>query len=172
MLCNPLLPSLAVSRRKSDVLPIFLYLLPSDLPTSGHIFTTHPKLFFPKQTLYHCLRVVRPVEGIYFGIIIIIMFDFVCDRLGSPSDLVKSWGGGGCDGRMQGTSAGIGLTGHSIILYMSSGARALLIALCLQVHTHGGKLGYIYNSGRPHGHLSVQRAEERLLYYCVFTKLI
>ena len=36
-----------------------------------------------------------------------------------------------CDGRMQGTSAGIALTGHSIILYMSSGARALLIALCL-----------------------------------------
>ena len=48
---------------------------------------------------------------------------------------------------MQGTSAGIGLTGHSIILYMSSGARALLIALCLQVHTNGGKLGYIYSSG-------------------------
>ena len=25
---------------------------------------------------------------------IIITFDSVCDRLGSPSDLVKSWGGG------------------------------------------------------------------------------
>ena len=33
------------------------------------------------------------------------MFDFVCDRLGSPSDLVKSWGGE-CDGRMRSTSAG------------------------------------------------------------------
>ena len=40
------------------------------------------------------------------------MFGLVCDHLGSPSDLVKSWGGGGggeCDGRMQGTSAGMGL---------------------------------------------------------------
>ena len=64
------------------------------------------------------------------------MFDFVCDRLGYPSDLAKSWGGGECD---------------SIILCMSSGARALLLALCLQVHTNGGKLGYIYSSGRPHG---------------------
>ena len=33
-------------------------------------------------------------ENICLCIIIIIMFDFVCDRLGSPSDLVKSWGGG------------------------------------------------------------------------------
>ena len=35
----------------------------------------------------------------------------MCDRLGSHSDLVKSGGGGGgeCDGRMQGTSAGFGL---------------------------------------------------------------
>ena len=80
------------------------------------------------------------------------MFDFVCDRLGSPSDFGKSWGGE-CDGRMQSTSAGIGLMGHSIILYMSSGARALLIALCLQVHTKGGKLRYKYSSARPHGHL-------------------
>ena len=48
---------------------------------------------------------------------------------------------------------GIGLTGHNIILYMSSGARALRIALCLQVHTKGGKLRYKYSSGRPHGHL-------------------
>ena len=47
-----------------------------------------------------------------------------------------------CDGRMQSTSAGIRLTGHSIILYMSSGVRALLIALCLRVHTKGGKLRY------------------------------
>ena len=34
-----------------------------------------------------------------------IMFGLVCDRPGSPSDLVKSWGGE-CDGRVQGTSAG------------------------------------------------------------------
>ena len=53
---------------------------------------------------------------------------------------------------MRSTSAGIGLTGHSIILYMLSGVRALLIALCLQVHTKGGKLRYKYSSGRPHGH--------------------
>ena len=41
--------------------------------------------------------------------------------------------------------------GHSIILYLSSGARALLIALRLQVHTKGGKPRYKYSSGRPHG---------------------
>ena len=86
-------------------------------------------------------------------IIIIITFDFVCDRLGSPSDLVKSWGG--CDGRMQSTSAGSGLTGHSIILCILPVVRALLTALCLQVHTKGGKLRYKYSSARPHGHFSV-----------------
>ena len=74
------------------------------------------------------------------------MFDFLCDRLGSPSDLVKSWGGE-CDGRMWSTSAGIGLKGHSVILYMLSGARALLIAVCLQVHSKGRKLRYKYSSG-------------------------
>ena len=38
-----------------------------------------------------------------------------------------------------------GLTGHSIILYMSTGARALTIALCpVKVCTNGGKLEYIY----------------------------
>ena len=56
-------------------------------------FINKIKNYFFQQTLYHCLRVVRPVEYIYFCIIIMIMFDFVCDRLGSPSDLVKSWGG-------------------------------------------------------------------------------
>ena len=37
---------------------------------------------------------------------------------------------------------------------MLSGARALLIALCLQVHTKGGKLRYKCSSGRQHGHFS------------------
>ena len=55
----------------------------------------------------HCFA-SSPAGGIYIFIIIII-FGLVCDRLGSPSDLVKSWGGGGYDGRMQGTSAGMGL---------------------------------------------------------------
>ena len=80
------------------------------------------------------------MENICFCIIIIIMFDFVCDRLGSPSDLVKSWGGGGCDGRKRSTSAGIGLMDHSVILYMLSGPRALLIALCLRIQ-RAGSLG-------------------------------
>ena len=60
-----------------------------------------------------------------------------------------------CDGRMQSTSAGSGLMGHSIILCMSPVARALLIALCLQVHKKGGKLRYKYSSARPHGQFSV-----------------
>ena len=93
----------------------------------------------------------HPAGGKYICIIIIILFDFVCDRLSSLSDLVKSWGGGG-DSRMRSTSAGSGLTGHSIILYVSPVARALLIALWLQVHTKGGKLRYKYSSARPHGH--------------------
>ena len=38
---------------------------------------------------------------------------------------------------------------------MSPVSRALLIALCLQVHTKGGKLRYKYSSARPHGHFSV-----------------
>ena len=37
------------------------------------------------------------------------MFDFVCDRLGSPSDLDKSWGE--CDGRVRSTSGGGGVLG-------------------------------------------------------------
>ena len=68
------------------------------------------------------------------------MFGLVCDRLGSPSDLVKSWGGE-CDGLMQGTSAELGLY---IILYMSTRARPLTIALCpVRVCSDGGRLEYI-----------------------------
>ena len=82
------------------------------------------------------------------------MFDFVCDRLGSPSDLVKSWEGSvtvAC-----GVPRGdIELTGHSAILYLFSVTRALLIALWLHGHTNGGKLRYKYSSGRQRGHLSV-----------------
>ena len=132
-------------------------------------FINKIKIFF-QQTLYHCLRVVRPVEYIYFCIIIIIMFDFVCNRLGSPSDLVKSWGGGG-DGRMRSTSAGIGLTGHSVILCMLFGARALLIALCLQVHTKGGKLRYKYSSARPHNHFSVSVPRNDVIYCMCITSM-
>ena len=62
----------------------------------------------------------------------------------------------------------VGLTGHSIILYMSSGARALLIAMCLRVHTKGGKLRYEYSSGRPHGQVLCKRAEGKDLCYYMF----
>ena len=76
-----------------------------------------------------------------------------------------------CDGRMRSTSAGSGLTGHSIILYVSPVARALLIALCLQVHTKGGKLGYKYSSARPHGHLVLAcRGTIRWLYFMYINK--
>ena len=67
-------------------------------------------------------------------------------------------GGGGC------TVTPLGPWTTS--LCMLSGPRALFIALCLQVHTNGGKPGYIiytqvsrhlyahiYSSGRPHGPL-------------------
>ena len=74
---------------------------------------------------------------------------------------------------MQTTSAGIGLTGHSIILYILSGVRALLIALCLclQVHTKGGKLRYKYSSGRPHGDLSVSVPRNDVIYIMCITRM-
>ena len=74
-----------------------------------------------------------------------------------------------CDDRMRSTSAGIGLAGHSVILCMLSGARALLIALCLQVHTKGGKLRYKYSSARPHGHLVLVCRGTMFIDYCIFT---
>ena len=76
-----------------------------------------------------------------------------------------------CDGRMRSTSAGIGLTGHSIILYMSPVVRALLIALCLQVHTKGGKLRYKYSSARPHGHFSVSVPRNDVIYFMCITRM-
>ena len=60
-------------------------------------------------------------------------------------------GGGGVTVACRVPRREVGLMGHSIILYLSSGARALLIAMCLRVHTKGGKLRYKYSSGRPHG---------------------
>ena len=57
--------------------------------TSGHILSTKSKLFFTIK-LYITVCESSGLWNIYiFCIIIIIMFDFVCDRLGSPSDLVK-----------------------------------------------------------------------------------
>ena len=72
---------------------------------------------------------------------------------------------------MRSTSAGIGLTGHSIILYVSPVARALLIALCLQVHTKGGKLRYIYSSARLHGHFSVGVPRNDVIYCMCITSM-
>ena len=55
--------------------------------TSGHhlfFSNINQNYFFSKQNLYHSLRVVRP------GRLYILS---VRDRLGSSSDLLKSWGG-------------------------------------------------------------------------------
>ena len=137
--------------------------------TSGHILSTKSKLFFTIKLI--SLFASRPACGIYIFLYYYnYHVDFVWNRLGSPSDLVTSWGGG-CDGRMRSTSAGIGLTGHSIILYMLSGARALLIALCLQVHTKGGKLRYKYSRGRPHGHFSVSVPRNDVIYNMCITRM-
>ena len=69
---------------------------------------------------------------------------------------------------MRSTSGGIGLMGHSVILYMLSVLRALLIALWLQVHTKGGKLRYKYSSGRQHGHFSVSVPRNEVIYCTMY----
>ena len=56
--------------------------------TSGHhlfFSNINQNYFFLKQNFYHSLRVIRP------GRLYILS---VRDRLGSSSDLLKSWGGG------------------------------------------------------------------------------
>ena len=72
----------------------------------------------------------RPACGFFFLCIIIKLFGLVCDRIGSPSDLVKSGGGGDVTVASRVPRREVGLTGHSIILYISAGSRALTIALC------------------------------------------
>ena len=62
-----------------------IYNLSGDVRSPFVLFQFKSKLFFLKQNLYHSLRVVRP------GRLYILS---VRDRLGSSSDLLKSWGGG------------------------------------------------------------------------------
>ena len=125
--------------------------------TSGHIYQLTENYF--SQTNFISLFASRPAGGRYiFCIIVIIMFDFVCDRLGSPSDLVKSWGGSvtvACRVPRWGLDLWV-----TVSYYTCHLGRALSSSLCLQVHTNGGKLGYKYSSGRPHGHLSVLACRE------------
>ena len=95
--------------------------------TSGHF---HHSSTFVFSTNFISLFASRPAGGIYIYLFIIIkLFGLVCDRLGSPSDLVQSWGGS-VTVACRVLRREVGLTGHSIILYMSAGARALTIALC------------------------------------------
>ena len=94
--------------------------------TSGHhlfFSNINQNYFFSKQNLYHSLRVVRP------GRLYILS---VRDRLGSSSDLLKSWGGGSvavaCGVRL---SCSVFMV-YSVLLSMSLVARAPSIALRLQ----------------------------------------
>ena len=43
-------------------------------------------------------------------------------------------------------SAGSVIADHSVMLCMSPVARALIMSLCLQMHTKGGKIRYKYSS--------------------------
>ena len=65
-----------------------------------------------------------------------IMFGIVCDRLGSPSDLAKSWGGE-CDGRVQGTSAGgwaYGSQYHLVhVIWGTRSSHSAVSARCIQM---------------------------------------
>ena len=74
---------------------------------------------------------------------IIITCVSVCDRLGSSSDLPKSWGGGSvavaCGVRL----ACSVLLGTVLLLSVSLVARALFIVLRLQVYTKSGNTWYI-----------------------------
>ena len=76
MLLNPVLPLLAVSRRKSDVL---------------QLVRCCPATFSHLNQNYF----LQTKSGRHNYMFIIIICGSVCDRLVSPSDLVKSWGGGG-----------------------------------------------------------------------------
>ena len=69
---------------------------------------------------------------------IIITCGSVCDRLGSPSDFVKSWGVGGVTVACVLSACSV-LLGTVLLLSVSLVVRALFIALCLQVHTKSGK---------------------------------
>ena len=62
----------------------------------------------------------------------------------------------------------VGLTGHSIILYMSSGARALLIALCLPgAYKWRETWVYIQQWAAAWPVFSIERAEWRIAILCV-----
>ena len=93
------------------------------LPVTSGNFYPIINIYFLTKLYVTVLRVVRPV-GVSF-----IMFGLVCDRLGCPSDLVKSWGGS-VTVACRVPRWEVGLTGHS---------------------TNGGKLGFKYSSGWPHG---------------------
>ena len=91
-----------------------IYNLSGDVRSPFVLFKYKSKLFFLKQNLYHSLRVVRP------GRLYILS---VRDRLGSSSDLLKSWGGGvvvACGVRL---SCSVFMV-HSVLLSVSLVAHA------------------------------------------------
>ena len=102
------------------------YNLSGDFRSPFVLFKYNLKLLFSKQIFYHSLRVVRPGSYIFVS---------VRDRLGSSSDLLKCLGGGGsvavaCGVRL---SCSVFIV-HSVLLSVSLVARALYIALRLQVY--------------------------------------
>ena len=56
-------------------------------------------------------------------------------------------------------SAGSVIAGYSVVLCMSPVARALIMALCLQVHTKSGKVRYKYSmvTFRSYQNIPLQR---------------
>ena len=65
-------------------------------------------------------------------------------------------------------SAGSVIAGYRVVLCMSPVARTLIMALCLQVHTKGGKVRYKYSSAGTAWSLLDHCADERcyVLYVC------
>ena len=88
--------------------------LSGDVRSPFVLFKYKSKLFFLKQNFYHSLRVVRP------GRLYILS---VHDRLGSSSDLLKSWGGGSVA-----VACGVRLSCSVFMVY------SLLLSMALVAH--------------------------------------
>ena len=100
----------------------------------------------------------------YFCSIIIIMLDFGCDRLGSPSDLAKSWGGGGVTVECRVLSGDWTYGSQYHLIHFIWGARSPHSAVSTGAYKWRETWVFIYSSGRPHGPLVFLACREDWIY--------